>query len=83
MRNLLWVDILDNVGMYGSSWMPVHAIGSVLAIFAICSVIDMLRIRLIEAPFLKLWDKHFLKIASKWNAFENKLCDKLNIGSES
>ncbi len=83
MRKWLWVDILDNVGMYGSAWMPLHAIGSVIVIFAVCSVIDMCRIRLIEAPCLKLWDRWFGGLASKWTAWENKLCDKLNIGGKS
>lgn len=83
MRNWLWVDVLDHVGAYGSAWMPLHAIGSVLVIFAVCSVIDMGRIWLIEKPCLKLWDRWFAKFAPKWTAFENKLCDKLNIGGWS
>lgn len=58
MRQWLWKDMLDNVGHYGASWMPLHAIGSVLLIFCVCILIDQIRIRWIEKPFLKLWDVH-------------------------
>lgn len=36
MRNWLWKDTLDNVGIYSSQWMVLHAVGSVIAIFAVC-----------------------------------------------
>jgi len=51
-----------------------HAIGSVLGIFIICSLLDMLRIRLVEVHFLKwiekklpLWKLHYNKI-EEWFA---------------
>lgn len=52
MRQWLWVDVLDNVGWYSSKWMPLHLIGSVLCIYIICTMIDMIRIQLIEKPFI-------------------------------
>lgn len=58
MRQWLWKDVLNNVGAYDKLWMPLHAIGSVLLIFVACTAIDYLRIRFVEAPFFKLWDKH-------------------------
>jgi hypothetical protein len=64
MRQWLWQDLLNNAGMYGSNLIFFHAIVSVLAVFAICSLIDFVRIHLIEKPFLKWWDKvldHFLQ----------------------
>lgn len=48
MRTWLWNDVLNTVEMYNSSWLYVHAILSTLAIFVICSLIDMVRIRFIE-----------------------------------
>ena len=54
-----WKDILDNVGHYGSRLMPLHAVGSVIGVFAVCTLIDMARIRLIEKPFFRLWDRVF------------------------
>lgn len=45
MRKWLWQDTLHNTQMYGSSWLPVHAVLSVLAVFFICTMIDHIRIR--------------------------------------
>lgn len=71
MRRLLWGDLLDNVGHYGSPFMPLHAIGCCLLIFAVCTVIDMIRIRLLETPFFNLVDRHIDKA-------EQNIRDKLN-----
>lgn len=79
MRQWLWKDLLNNVGFYGSVWMLVHAIGSVLGIFIVCSVIDLLRIRFIEKPFFKIWDRNWDGIARKYNDFEKRVCKKMNI----
>ena len=57
MRRWLWEDVLNNVGMYNSEMLIFHAILSVLGVFVICSIIDALRIKLIETPFLKWYDK--------------------------
>lgn len=52
MRKWLWKDMLNNVGVYDTSFFALHAIGSVLLIFTLCIVIDYLRIRFLERPFL-------------------------------
>ena len=54
MRQWLWKDTLNNVGVYGTNVMVLHAIISVLAIYIICTVIDILRINFIERPVMKL-----------------------------
>jgi hypothetical protein len=80
MRRWLWKETLDNVGNYDSFFMPLHAIGSVIGIFAVCVVIDILRIRFIETPFFqKIWEKHWDRIRSGYHLFEDKFCNKLNI----
>ena len=79
MRQWLWRDILNNVEMYDSAIMPIHAIASVLIIFIVCSLIDLLRTNFIEKPFFKLWDKRWPKISDKYNSFENRICEKLKI----
>ena len=58
MRRWLWKDTLNNVGVYDQVWMPLHAIGSVLLIFTVCTAIDYLRIRFVEKPAFALWDKY-------------------------
>ncbi len=65
MRQWLWKDTLNNVGMYSSPWLVIHAFGSVIGIFIICSLIDMLRIRFVESPFFDLWDKHISQCCEK------------------
>lgn len=79
MRTWLWKGLLDNMGAYHSTWMPVHALGSVIAIFVICTIIDVLRIRFIETPLLAVLDGKFSAIESKYKTFENKLMQKLGI----
>ena len=81
MRQWLWKDVLDNVGMYDSPLMPLHAILSVIGVFVVCSLLDLLRINFIEKPFFKLWDKHWDKISAKFTALGTKVCEKLNIES--
>ena len=79
MRQWLWKDMLDCVGHYGSTLMPLFAVGSVLLIFVVCVVIDQLRIRMVEKPFLKLWDKHWERIYRKYKAFENRIALKTEL----
>lgn len=79
MRQWLWRDLLHNVEMYNSDFLVIHAILSVLGIYFICTLIDYLRIKFVEKPFFKLWDKHWNKISEKYSKAELKICKKLNI----
>lgn len=56
MRQWLWRDTLDNVGHYAEN-IYLHAFLSVFAVYAVCTLIDMLRIKFIEKPFFKWFDK--------------------------
>ena len=79
MRNWLWKDTLDNVGMYSSQWMILHAVGSVIAIFAVCVCIDRIRIVLLEKPFFKLWDKKWERIRLGYQKMEERLFTRMNV----
>ncbi len=57
MRRWLWRDTLNNVGMMNSPYLYIHAIASVLGVYIVCTLIDMMRIKFIEKPFFKLYDK--------------------------
>lgn len=46
MRQWLWQDLLDNVGQYRSSNLYMHSVLSVITIFVVCILVDMLRMRL-------------------------------------
>lgn len=82
MRKFLWTDLLKVVEQYDSPSLVLLAVASVLGVFIACSVIDYLRIQMLEKPFFKLWDKHWPKIADAWKQKEKQLCNKLNIESE-
>ncbi|MBQ6848206.1 MAG: acyltransferase [Clostridia bacterium] len=82
MRQWLWQDVLDNVGAYASPWMPVHAMGSVILVFVVCSLLDMVRIHFVEKPFFKLWDKYWPWIVEKYAVFENRICKRLGISED-
>ncbi len=83
MRNWLWRDVLNNAGMYGSRYMILHAVGSVLGVFIVCSVIDLLRIQFIEKPTLRWWDKHFPRFEERFVKAEKKLCEKFHISTQN
>ncbi len=56
MRQWLWKDMLKNVAFYNSSYLILHAVISVLAVFIVCTVIDQIRIRLLENPIMNfIW----------------------------
>ena len=51
MRQWLWVDTLQNTQFFDSPWLVLHAFGSVIGIYLICTAIDQIRIHLLEKPF--------------------------------
>ena len=53
MRRWLWQDTFNNVGAYESGNVVIYAVVSVLLIYAVCTVIDICRIKLLEAPLMK------------------------------
>ena len=53
MRRWLWVDVCNNVGAYQGGNVIIHAVVSVAAIYTVCTIIDMVRIRLIEQPLIR------------------------------
>ena len=57
MRQWLWHDVCNNVGAYQTSHAVLHAIVCVVVIYAVCTVLDALRIHLLERPLLRLWDE--------------------------
>jgi hypothetical protein len=79
MRQGLWKDILDVVGHYQYSLMPLYALGSVLAIFIVCVSIDIIRINLIEKPFFKWFDRHKDGFISYIKQIETWVYKTLNI----
>mgnify|MGYP004609554575 CR=1 FL=1 len=52
MHHWLWDSVLKNALYYDSKFIYVHAIGSVIIVFVVCTIIDIIRITLIEKPIL-------------------------------
>ncbi len=65
MRQWLWKDTLNNIGQYDSSFLVIHAIGSIIVIYTICTLIDILRIKFLEKPFFNAYDKIITKVGEK------------------
>jgi len=55
MRTFLWKDLLNVSGMYNMPFAKLVIISfvSVIAVFTVCSIIDIVRIYLLEKPFFK------------------------------
>ena len=79
MRRWLWVDTLDAAGHYHAALMPLYAVGCVAVIYVICTLIDRLRILLIEQPVFRLWDRHWDGILTKYKKLEMKLFSRMNV----
>lgn len=54
MREWLWGTVLKPVNMYNSQWLVLHAFGCIIGIYAVCTIIDQVRISALEKPLLKL-----------------------------
>jgi hypothetical protein len=67
MRTFLWKHLLNVEGMYNAplGMLMLHAVLSMIAVFCICSLIDLIRIRWIEKPALNWVDKMMRKTAKK------------------
>ena len=57
MRQWLWKDTVDCIGHFDTPYYWLYAIGCVLAIYAICTIIDFIRIKTIETPLLNATEK--------------------------
>ena len=82
MRRWLWQDTLKNIEYYSRPTVYVHIIGAVFAVFAVCAVIDTLRIRFLEKPFFRALDKKLPGLISRWQKFEDRMFSRWNSGNE-
>ena len=60
MRWWLWQNTLQNTVVFDTSWCYLHFVCCVFSVYLACTVLDLLRIRLIEKPFFAM--NHFIKI---------------------
>lgn len=69
MRQWLWKDTIDCVGHYNTDFYWLYAIGCVLAIYAVCTIIDIIRIKTIETPLLNATERLCNNV---WNSLKLK-----------
>ncbi len=50
MRQWLWKDTLNVAGQYDTDTFILHSILSVIVIYVVCTLMDQIRIELIEKP---------------------------------
>lgn len=79
MRFFLWRDLFDCVGTYGKPWMLLHALLSVCLVFIACTALDMLRIKFLEGPFFRMYDKKQAHFTHRFKEMEEALCRRFSI----
>jgi len=66
MRHWLWNDMVDCVGHYDTPYYWLYAIGSVTIIYAICTIIDIIRMKIVEKPLLNGLESFCVKSFDKF-----------------
>lgn len=79
MRQWLWKDTLNNVGAYYTNYTYLHATLSVLIVFIVCSLIDLIRIKYIETSFFIWLEPKLEIIESKYKEVETIIANKINM----
>ena len=82
MRNWLWVDVFKVVEVYDKTLMPLIAVGSIILVFITCSLLDLIRIKFIEKPFLNWFSKREKCMEEKWTNIEHKLLCKMSVSDK-
>lgn len=61
MREWLWKDTVDCIGHYSlpTIQMIMYFCGCVMLIFTTCTIIDIIRIKILEKPFFKWFDRRY------------------------
>ena len=62
--------------MYNSSLLYIHAFASVVGIFVVCTIIDVIRRKLFETPFFRWFDKKTKTIQKGFVKYEVFVMDK-------
>ena len=65
--------------MYFSPNFILHLIASVLTVYIVCTAIDYLRIKFLEKPLFRFYDRHYDAWRARIFAVGNRLCEKLHI----
>lgn len=72
MRTLIWDYIFPNLDYLHSSWYVLFFISKVLAVFVICSAIELLRKRYVERPMAAVLDRRWPSLQRMAGAVQAK-----------
>lgn len=64
MRHWLWIDTLKNVSFFDAPYF--HAIGSAIAVFVVCNILDYLRRLFLEPPIMSIVNNKVLPKINIW-----------------
>lgn len=53
LRKFIWHDLLNVKQFYGSDFLPLYAVISVVLVFSVCGIIDFLRSKFLESHYNK------------------------------
>lgn len=76
MRNWLWIDLLNVVGVQMNPNGYFYIILSVLGAYTVCTLIDLIRINFIEKLFFYRGIENLNK---EYIILESKICEKLHV----
>ena len=79
MRQWLWRDTLQNAVVFDTKWCYLHFACSVIGIYILCTLIDLMRQYLLEKPFFRLYDRISPRIYSGFYTWESRFLDRLHI----
>lgn len=69
LKQWIWNGIFPNISYLNTNWFFIHAILKVISIFIICSIIDLLRLTLLEYRLKKVLDNSLNKYYEKIKKF--------------
>lgn len=79
MRSWLWGDFLNVVGIHSNGNGYLHMVLSILGVFTVCTIIDLIRMNVLEKPLFKYLDRIIPKVNERYKNLENLICNKLHI----
>ena len=59
MRQWLWKDFLNTKEYFNSNAYLIHAIISIVCVYVICTIIELIRKKLLEEPIFNSIEKHW------------------------
>lgn len=76
-RPYLWRTLLKNSDMYSNPLLIIHALVSIVAVYLICSCIDLVRQNTVERIFLNIVNRHFEQIKKLLLSIARSGCQKV------